>query len=66
MNARPMRIVRAEIETRQEEALREVRERRTGQNVPHGEREIDNTPLARIIQVDDVLRNSYRKTDTEI
>lgn len=66
MKIKPMRLIRGKEETRQEKALREIRERRTGPNVAHGEGEIDNKPLARIIPVDDVLRGSYRKTDGEL
>lgn len=62
---KPMRLVRRQTETRQEKALREIRERRTGPNVPQGEGVIDNTPLAKIIPVDEVLRGSYRKVDGE-
>jgi hypothetical protein len=60
-----MRIVRTEKETRQERALREIRARRTGENVAHGEGEIDNTPTANILPTDDILSRSFRLTDEE-
>lgn len=59
------RLVRGEKETRAERVLREIRERRAGENVPFGEGEIDNSPFANVIQVDAVLQGSYRKTDYE-
>lgn len=65
-----MRLIRPIRENPRAEAIREfiadIRKRRTGPNVPRGEGEIDNTPMARTIDVDDVLRRrSYRKTDSE-
>lgn len=65
MNAKPMRLIRGKQETRQERALREIRERRTGENVEQGQGEIDNTPMARTIDVEEVLKRSYRPTDWE-
>lgn len=45
--------------TRQDIEIRKIRERRTGDKVPYGEGEIDNTPTANVIQVDEVLSRSF-------
>lgn len=68
MSAKAMRIVPDFVrdeETPQERMCREIHEQRTGPHVPHGEGEIDNRPLARILPVDDILKNSFRLTDLE-
>lgn len=58
--SQPMRLIRGERETRQEKMLREIRERRTGENVPQGEGEIDNMPCGNYVAVDEVLAKSFK------
>lgn len=45
--------------------IADIRAKRTGENVPFGEGEIDNMPTAKTIDVDEVQRRSYRPTDRE-
>lgn len=75
MNANPIRLVPnrevAEKSARRlalvQKFLADIRAKRTGENVEQGQGEIDNTPLANTIDVDEVLqRSSYRKTDQEL
>jgi hypothetical protein len=67
--AKTMRLVRRNEESRQEKFLREIRERlrrgERGNGPEYGMGEVDNTPLARTIDVKRVLENSVRKTDEE-
>jgi len=60
-NPKPMRLVRGEQETRQERAMREIRERQ--KDAPFGMKTVDAQPTKNYLQVDEILRRSYRAVD---
>lgn len=70
MNPKAMRLIRPrEMRNPRAEMIRQfiadIRAKRTGENVEQGQGEIDNTPLARTIDIKEVLKRSYRPTDWE-